>query len=211
MSKSRSYAFVAEAREQTGKGVARSLRRDNRIPAVIYGAGEPPVTISLSARDANLEYNRGHMFTSVCDMALQGKTHKVLARDVQVHPVTGFVEHVDFLRVTGKTTVTVKVHVRFVNEESCPGLEAKGTLNIVRHDVDLISLAMNIPDVLEVNLEGKVCGDAIKISDAIMPDGAKPAISDRDFTIATLIAPKRLSASDEDESSEAENAESAEA
>ncbi len=187
---SKNYALKADARERAGKGVARSLRREGRTPAVIYGDNKEPIKISISTNEVNVEYYKGQMFTTLCDLEVGSDKHVVLARDVQLHPVTDVVEHVDFLRVTPKTKLAVSVPVQFINDDKCPSLDQKGTLNVVRHTVELVCGAMNIPDQIEVNLEGKEHGDAVKISDATLPEGATPVISDRDFTIATLVPPK---------------------
>lgn len=202
---SKNYALKAEKRERAGKGVARSLRRAGRSPAVVYGDNKEPVKISLSENEINVEYYKGHMFTTLCDLDVDGDKHLVLARDVQLHPVTDVVEHVDFLRVSKKTKLSVNVPVQFINEDKCPSLDQKGTLNVTRHTVELLVSAMNIPDQIEVNIEGKEHGDAVKISDAVLPEGATPTITDRDFTIATLVPPKTAA------QEEAEEAEAAEA
>ncbi len=187
---SKNYALKAEKRDRAGKGVARSLRRAGRSPAVIYGDNKEPVKISLSENMVNVEYNKGRMFTTLCELDVDGSTNIVLARDVQLHPVTDVVEHVDFLRVNNKTKIAVNVPVKFINEDKCPSIDGKGTLNVTRYTVELLCSAMSIPEVLEVSVEGKEHGDAVKVSDANMPDSASPVITDRDFTIATLIAPK---------------------
>lgn len=187
---SKNYALEADKRERAGKGIARSLRRAGRTPAVIYGDNKEPVKISLSENEVNVEYYKGHMFTTLCELNVDKDKHVVLARDVQLHPVTDVVEHVDFLRVSKKTKLAVDIPVQFINEDKSPSLEEKGTLNVVRHTVELLVSAMNIPEVIEVNVEGKEHGDAVKISDATMPEGASPIIHDRDFTIATLVPPK---------------------
>src|SRR5262245_20494073 len=121
---SRNYAVKAQTRDRAGKGVARELRRQNKVPAVIYGDNKEPVKISLDAKEINMEYNKGHMLTSLCDLDVDGGKHQVLARDVQLHPVTDRVEHVDFLRVNAKTKIAVMVPVHFINEQDCPGLVA---------------------------------------------------------------------------------------
>ena len=189
---SKNYAMTAAKRDGTGKGTARALRRNNQVPAVIYGDNKAPITITLSMRDANVEYNRGQMYTTLCDLDLEGDKHLVLARDVQLHPVTDNVLHIDFLRVTPKTQISVDVPVQFVNEEKSPGLQDKGILNVVRYTVELRCSATSIPDLIEVNLEGKEQGDSVNISDADLPDGVKPVIDDRDFTIATIMAPRKI-------------------
>ncbi len=210
---SKNYAMTAAKRDGAGKGIARALRRENKVPAVIYGDKKEPVTISLSARDAHVEYHKGHMFTTLCDMDVEGTKHLVLCRDIQVHPVTDNVMHIDFLRVTPKTKIAVDVPVRFINEEKSPGMDAKGILNVVRYTIELLCTATNIPDEVEVNLEGKEHGDAIKVSDALLPEGSKPVIDDRDFTIATLLAPRKVeeaAAEGDEEAGEAEAAEGGE-
>lgn len=194
----KNYALQAEQREQAGKGAARSLRREGKTPAVIYGDKKDPVKVTLDSNTINVEYNKGRMFTTLCDLKVGGEKYLVLARDVQLHPVTDIVEHVDFLRVSAKTKIKVKVPVHFFNDEKSPGLKKKGILNITRHEVEVICLANNIPDHIEVDLDGKQQGDAVKASDAQLPTGSKFVIDDRDFTIATIVAPKRI----EDEEAE---------
>lgn len=186
---SKHYALKAAKREKAGKGAARSLRREGKIPAVIYGDKKEPVTITLDMNKINVEYNKGHIFTSLCDLDVDGAGHLVLARDVQKHPVTDIVEHVDFLRVTEKTMIAIMVPVHFYNHDKSPSLKEKGTLNVTRHEVEVLCQAQNMPDHIEVNLEGKEHGDSVRAHDATLPTGAKFVI-ERDFTIATLLAPK---------------------
>ncbi len=185
------YALSAETRDRAGKGVARALRREAKIPGVIYGDSKEVVTIELPVKEITLEYQKGHMFTNLCDLEVDGKKNLVLVRDLQIHPVTDRVLHVDFLRVSPKTTIMVHVPVHFINEEKCPGLKAGGTLNIVKHDLELVSLATAIAEFVEVDLEGLEIGDAVKLSNIKLPAGAKSA-SDRDFTVATIAAPRKL-------------------
>ncbi len=199
------YTMAAEKRERAGKGIARALRREGKIPSVIYGGNKEPVIIALDDNKSNVEYNKGHMLTSLCDMEIDGKKETVLARDVQVHPVTDRVLHIDFLRVTPKTTLVVKVPVHFIDEDKCPGLRKKGVLNVTRHEVELICKATDIPDALEVSLENIEIGQAVRISNAKLPEGTKPAIDDRDFTIAQMAAPRiEVSSSDEESAEEGE-------
>lgn len=186
------YALSAEQRERAGKGVARALRRDNKIPAVIYGDAKDAESIALPVKEATLEYHKGHMFTNLCDLEINGKKQLVLARDVQVHPVNDRVLHIDFLRVTPKTTIVTHVPVHFKNEETCPGIKAGGSLTIVRHDLELVCKATDIPEEIEIDLAPFAIGDAIKISNVKLPAGVKPAITNRDFTIATIAAPRLL-------------------
>jgi len=185
------YALSAEKRERAGKGVARTLRRENKIPAVVYGDNKEAEMIALPAKEITLEYHKGHMFTNLCDLEIGGKKQLVLVRDVQLHPVNDRVEHVDFMRVTPKTTILVHVPVNFLNEDTCPGIKAGGSLTIVRHDLELICKATEIPEAIDVDLAGLEIGDAAKIKAVKLPAGVKPAIA-RDYTIATIAAPRLL-------------------
>lgn len=197
--------LTAQKREGTGKGTARALRRENKIPAVIYGNNQSPLSIVLDSKTINLEYRKGHMYTSLTDMDVDGEKILVLARDIQLHPVTDVVLHADFLRVSPKTKIAVNVPVHFVGEEESPALKKKGILNIVRHEVEMMCIATAIPEAIEVSVAGKDFGDTVKISDATLPAGVKPVITDRDFTIATIVEP-RGAGDDEAEGEEAEAA-----
>lgn len=204
---SKNYAIKAKKRDRAGKGVARALRREGYVPAVIYGDKKEPITISVPANDINVEYNKGLMFISLCDMDIDGQKHLVLARDVQLHPVTDQVLHADFLRVTNKTTIAVSVPVHFINEDKSPSLNAGGILNIVRYNVELMCSATHIPDAINVDLTGTEHGDTVKISNATLPEGTTPVINDRDFAIATLLAPKKLLTPEEEAAEAAEGEE----
>ncbi len=192
--------FSAEKRDKAGKGVARALRRENKIPAVIYGAGKEPVSITISAKEANVQYNKGHMFTTLTDVTIDGEKHQTLARDVQVHPVRDTVQHIDFLRVSSKTKISVDVPVNFINEDDAPYASQGGILNVVRYEIGLSCMATAIPESVEVDLAGYEIGDSVKLSDITLPSGTKSVI-DRDITIATIAAPKTAA---EEEAEEAE-------
>ena len=183
-------AMTAEARNGSGKGIARALRRENKIPAVIYGNNQSPVTIAMDEKEISLEYVKGHLFTTLVDITVDGKKELVLARDVQTHVVKDNILHIDFLRVSAKTKIAVMVPVEFINEDKSPALEDRGILNTVRYEVELYCQATNIPENIEVDLTGKDYGDSVKLSDATMPDGATSVIKDRDFTIATIVEPR---------------------
>lgn len=183
------YALSAETRERAGKGVARGLRREAKIPGVIYGDAKPSVNVELPVKEITLEYRKGHMFTTLCDLEIDGKKQLVLVRDLQIHPVTERVLHVDFLRVTPKTTLKVNVPVHFLNQETSKGIKLGGTLNVVRHEVELICQATDIPEFVELDIADAAVGEALKISAVKLPKGAKNAI-DRDVTIATIAMPR---------------------
>lgn len=186
----KNIAMTAEARNGSGKGIARALRRENKIPAVIYGNNQSPVTIAMDEKEITLEYHKGHLFTTLVDITVDGKKELVLARDVQTHVVKDNILHIDFLRVSAKTKIAVMVPVQFINEDKSPALNDRGIINTVRHEIEFYCQATNIPEMVEVDLEGTEYGDSIKMSDVKMPDGAKPVISDRDFTIATIVEPR---------------------
>lgn len=181
----------AHKRDRAGKGAARAIRREGRVPAVIYGEKKDPVMIALDPRDVWKGLRGGHFFSTVHNIQIEGgETERVLPRDVQFHPVSDQPEHVDFLRVGPSTKAAVLVPVVFHNEETSVGLKRGGILNIVRHEVELMVRVDHIPDQIDIDLAAYNIGDAIKISMVALPDDVKPTITDRDFTIATIAAPK---------------------
>lgn len=184
-------ALTAEARGRAGKGTARQTRRDGRVPAVIYGGKQAPIMISLEKRAFDRILHQPGFFTHLFDVTVDGTTHRVLPRDVQFHPVSDNALHVDFLRVTGETRITVMVPVEFVNQEKSPGLKKGGVLNIVRHEIEVTCAADAIPEHITVNTEGFDVGESIHVSSVTLPEGVKPTI-ERDFTIATIAAPSGL-------------------
>jgi large subunit ribosomal protein L25 len=183
------YELKAELRERVGKGSSRELRRNGLIPAVIYGDKQVPLSISLSSKDVTLKIHAGGFMTTVATIDVGGEKISVLPKDYQLDPVRDFTMHVDFLRVSGNTTVTVEVPVHFVNEDKSPGIKIGGVLNIVRHEVELHCPANDIPEFLTIDLSGHKIGDSLHISHVKLPAGVTPVISDRDFTIATIVAP----------------------
>ena len=194
----------AEARERAGKGASRSLRREGRIPAVIYGGKEEPTTIHLEEKELVRQLNLGHFMNSIVQIELGGKQVRTIPKDVALHPVTDRPIHVDFLRLSKDAKIEVQVPVVFINEEESPGLKKGGVLNVVRHELDLICKSDAIPDQIEIDVTGKEVGDSLHISEVTLPDGAESAITDRDFTIATLVAPSALKKSEEESEEEVE-------
>jgi large subunit ribosomal protein L25 len=182
----------AEARERAGKGASRHLRREGRVPAVIYGGKEEPQMIHVEAKELVRLLGTGHFMNSIVNIEVGGKSLRTLPKDVALNPVTDRPEHVDFLRLAKDAKVQVLVPVVFVNEDAAPGLKKGGVLNVVRHELELVCDADNIPSDIEIDVTGKDVGDAIHISEVTLPQGAASAITDRDFTIATLVAPSAL-------------------
>jgi large subunit ribosomal protein L25 len=178
--------LAATRRERVGKGAARAVRREGRVPAVIYGGGQAPVSISLDFKETNRLIYAGHFLTTVFAIDVEGETIRAIPRDYQLDVVRDFPVHVDFLRLGEGATVRVEVPVHFINQDKSPGLKAGGVLNIVRHAVEFNVPADKIPDSITLDLAEAKVGDSLHISAVKLPEGAKPVISDRDFTIATI-------------------------
>ncbi|BAK66400.1 MULTISPECIES: 50S ribosomal protein L25/general stress protein Ctc [Sphingobium] len=196
----------AEARDRAGKGASRALRREGRVPAVIYGNNEEPQMVHVEEKILSKLLGTGHFFNSVVMVEVGGKKVRTLPKDVAFHPVTDRPLHADFLRVSEHAQVHVNVPVVFENEEAAPGLKRGGVLNVVRHELEMIVDAAEIPDSITVDLTGFDVGDSIHISAVKLPKGAEPAITDRDFTIATIVAPSALKSSEGDTTKEGEEA-----
>ena len=206
---SEQLTLPAEARERAGKGASRALRRDGRVPAVIYGEKKEPVSVHVEEKLLTKMLSSGHFMNTVVMVDAGGTPHRTLPKDVQFHPVTSRPIHVDFLRIGEHSQVHVNVPVVFTDEEGSPGIKRGGVLNIVRHDLELVCDAAEIPDQIEISLKGVDVGDSIHISAVTLPKGATSAITDRDFTIATIVAPSALKSSEGDTATEAGEAEGA--
>ena len=189
---SETLTLSAEARERAGKGASRALRREGRVPAVIYGNNEEPLGIHVEERVLSKLLGSGHFMNTVVMIETSNGAFRTLPKDVQFHPVSDRPLHVDFLRIGEHSTVTVEVPVRFENEEESPGLKRGAVLNIVRHELELVVDAAEIPDEVVIDLSGYDVGDSIHISQVKLPAGARSSIEDRDFTIATIVAPSGL-------------------
>ena len=181
-----SYELKAEAREGVGKGSARLVRRNGKIPAVIYGDKQPPLPIAVDYKELYYKIHGGGFMTTIATIDVDGKKVQVLPKDYQMDPVRDVPLHVDFLRVGKDTIVTVNVPVHFVNEEKSPGIKRGGVLNVVRHEVEFTVPANSIPEFITVDLAGLEIGASVHISHIKLPDGVKPVIQDRDFTVATV-------------------------
>ena len=188
----------AETRERAGKGASRALRRDGRVPAVIYGEKKEPLAVHLEEKLLVKMMSNGHFMNSVVMVEVGGKANRTLPKDVQFHPVTSRPIHVDFIRIGEHAQVHVNVPVNFVDEEQSPGLKRGGVLNVVRHELELVCDAAKIPGEITISLAGLEIGDAIHISAVSLPEGSKSAIDDRDFTVATVVAPSAMKAEEEE-------------
>lgn len=198
---SEQLTLPAETRDRAGKGASRALRRDGRVPAVIYGEKKEPLAIHVEEKLLHKMLRTGHFMNSVVMIEVGGKPNRTLPKAVDFHPVSSRPIHVDFLRIGEHTKVTVAIPVRFDNEAASPGLKRGGVLNVVQHEIDLVCDAASIPDELHIDLTGLEIGDSIHISQVKLPEGVKPAIDDRDFTVATVVAPSAMK-SEEDEAAQ---------
>ena len=176
-----------EVREKAGTGAARASRRAGNVPGVLYGGPRGPVSIEAPRRELDKALRSGKFVAHMVTLSYKGETQPVIPKAIHYHPVTDEPLHFDLYRVEEDAMIDVDVPVRFLNQETCPGLKKGGALNIVRHTVSLKVLAGNIPEEITVDLATADIGEVIHISNISLPAGAKPTISDRDFTIATIV------------------------
>jgi len=186
--------LAAELRERAGKGAARATRRAGRVPAVIYGNKMQPVMISVDPVQLRQEVRRAGFFGRVFEIPVGKETYRVLPRDVQFDPLSDRPIHADFMRFAADTRIRVDVAVLFLNDLASPGLKRGGVLNVVRRSIELVCSPENIPESIQIDLTGLEIGDSIHISHVKLPEGVASAITDRDFTIATIASPSVVKA-----------------
>lgn len=184
---SEQLTLSAETRERAGKGASRHLRREGRVPAVVYGNNEEPLSIHLEEKALIKALSSGHFMNSVVMIDAGKAAVRTLPKDVQFHPVSDRPLHVDFLRISEHAKVHVDVPIHFVDEDKSKGIKRGGVLNQVRHDLELICDAAEIPEEIVISLAGMDIGDSLHISQVTLPKGVESAITDRDFTIATIV------------------------
>jgi large subunit ribosomal protein L25 len=199
---SEQLTLPAETRDRAGKGASRALRRDGRVPAVIYGEKKEPLSIHVEEKLLHKMLRTGHFMNSVVMVEVEGKANRTLPKAVDFHPVSSRPIHVDFLRIGEHTKVSVAIPVRFDNDEASPGLKRGGVLNVVQHEIELVCDAAHIPNEIHIDLSGLEIGDSIHISQVRLPDGVTAANQDEDFTVATIVAPSAMKA-EEDEAEQA--------
>ncbi len=200
----------ALVRERAGKGAARAVRREGRVPAVIYGDKKDPQTISMDARELMKQVQTGRFLSTLVDIDVDGTKVRTIPRDVQFDPVRDFVVHVDFLRLGKGARIAVEVAINFVGEEDSAGLKRGGVLNVVRHSVEIMCPADSIPESFDLDVSALDIGDGLHATDLTLPEGMTFTITDRDFTIATISAPSGGADEDEDAAAAEEAAEGAE-
>jgi large subunit ribosomal protein L25 len=182
----------AELRERAGKGAARATRRQGKVPGVIYGAKEPPALVALDPRLVLRELQRGGWQSRLYEVRVNGGTTRALIRDVQFHPVTDKPEHVDFQRLAPGQEIRVAVPVHYLNEGLSPGLKRGGVLNVIRHTVEVYCDPDRIPERFEADLSDLDFNDNVRWHDLRGTEGAQPAIADRDFVVATVAPPTKM-------------------
>ena len=196
-------SLAVTTREGVGKGAARAARRQGLIPGVIYGGGKDPMPVNIKQNELLKAVKRGKFLTTLLDLELGDDKIRVVPRDVQRDVVLDLPIHVDFLRLSDSTRINLFIPVEFTNHPESPGLKRGGVLNVVRHEVELKVLAGDIPEKITCDLTGSNIGDSLHISSVPLPKGVTPVIADRDFTIATIVAPSGLAAGgDEEEAAE---------
>ncbi|HEY4070183.1 MAG TPA: 50S ribosomal protein L25/general stress protein Ctc [Sphingomicrobium sp.] len=201
---SEQLTLPAEARDRAGKGASRALRRDGRVPAVVYGEKKEPLSVHVEEKLLTKMLHTGHFMNSVVMIDFQGKPHRTLPKAVDFHPVTSRPIHVDFLRIGEHTKVHVAVPMRFDNEDASPGLKRGGVLNVVVHELEIVCDAAHIPNEIHIALDGLEIGDSIHIGQVNLPEGVIPANTDEDFTVATIVAPSAMKAEEEEAAAEGE-------
>ncbi|HEY8260610.1 MAG TPA: 50S ribosomal protein L25/general stress protein Ctc [Methylosinus sp.] len=181
--------LAATVRSGTGKGAARSVRREGRIPGVIYGGGDAPTPLSLDKKELTKLIYAGHFLTTIFELDIDGKTERAIPRDYQLDVVKDTPLHVDFLRLRAGSRLRVDVPVHFINHDAAPGLKRGGSLNIVYHSVEMYVPADNIPDAITGDLTGLEFNDSLHISAFTLPPNCKPTNPDKNFTVASIAPP----------------------
>ncbi len=185
--------LAATVRDGTGKGAARSVRRDSRVPGVIYGGGEAAQPISLDYKTLNHLIYAGHFLTTIFDVDLgDGKIERVIPRDYQLDRVKDTPLHVDFLRLKPGSSLRIDVPIHVVGMDTSPGIKLGGSINIVRHTIELRVPADNIPERITVDVGNAGINESLHISSITLPEGCKPIIADRDFTVVTIAPPAKV-------------------
>jgi large subunit ribosomal protein L25 len=206
MSKNPNHVMQAQAKPKAGKGASRELRRNGFIPAVIYGVGSEPEHLAVNTRDLGAALRLGHFFTTTQEVEIDGKKTKVLAREIQRHPVTENPIHIDFIRYNAKQMVHVNVMTKVVGEETCPGIKLGGVLQLIETDVEVVCRADSIPSEIVIDISELNIGESVHLSSVKLPEGVKAAVTDRDLTIASIIATRTSTMATLDAEAEAEAA-----
>ena len=178
-----------EVRENTGKSFTKSVRKEGNIPCIVYGDEKDPVAVNINYVSALKLYNTGRMLTTLLDLELSnGDKMKVIPKDIQIDPVKDNIIHIDLLRLSGDSRVSVEIQVNFVGESDSPGIKTGGVLTVTRYSVELDCPALSIPESIDVDISNLEMGESVKLSDVNLPEDVNPVITDRDITIASVTA-----------------------
>ena len=191
-------SLSATLREGVGKGAARDSRRNNLVPGIVYGGSEQPLSINVKFNELLKKLNAGRFMSTLINLTVDGKTIQVICRDIQKHIVKDLPTHLDFMRLSKTARIKLFIPVVFNNQDICKGIKRGGVLTVVRPEVELLVNAMEIPSVLEVDIENFEVGDTITISNIKLPSGTETTIKGRDFVIANIQAPSGLKSSEND-------------
>jgi len=194
--------LTAQPREKAGSVAARAIRQSGGVPAIVYGGRSGPEKVTLNYKEVWKQVETGQFLSTVYMLNIDGKKTRVIPKDVQFDPVRDFLEHVDFLRLAKDAVVEVEVPVHVINEEDAPGLKRGGILNFVRHAIEVSCPADAIPDAIDVDVAGLDIGDSVHISEITLPEKVTPTITDRDFTVLTIVGAGPAEPEDEGEGEE---------
>jgi len=192
----------AQPREKSGSAAARAIRKSGGVPAIVYGGRSGPEQVTLNYKEVWKQVETGQFLSTVYMLNIGGKQTRVIPRDVQFDPVRDFVEHIDFMRLAKDAVVEVEVPVNVLNEDDSPGLDRGGMLNLVRHGIEISCPADAIPDSIDVDVTGLDIGDSVHISQITLPEKVTPTITDRDFTVLTIVGAGPAEDEDEGEGEE---------
>lgn len=184
--------ITVSPRPGTGKGPAYQIRQQGQIPAIIYGGKSDPETISVDAHKLTLAVEKGAFLTTLFKLVDGKKVTRVIPRDLQLDPVTDRPVHVDFLRLEEGATIKLEIPLHFKGTEASPGIKRGGVLNIVRHSLELICPADNIPTSINIDVSTMDVRDSLHISEINLPEGVVPTVKFRDFTLASIVAPTQM-------------------
>ena len=187
---SEANVLKGELREYTGKSYSKLARKEGNVPCVIYGDMKDPIPVNINSVSALKLYNTGRMLTTLLDLELSnGDKMKVIPKDIQIDPVKDNIIHIDLLRLSGDSRVSVEIQVNFIGESDSPGIKTGGVLTVTRYSVELDCPALNIPEYIDVDISKLEMGESVKLSDVTLPEDVNPVITDRDITIASVTAP----------------------